>query len=110
MRQPATARSKSAPAASAGCIHRLGVVWDASRGPLPCRGAHVEPFRVRPARLADLMYNQTKALKDGKSVEKPIYNHVSGKLDPAEKIDSPQILVPAQLDRPQHSLAQLDLE
>lgn len=46
------------------------------------------------------MYNQTKALKEGKSVEKPIYNHVSGKLDPAEKIESPQILVPAQLDRP----------
>ncbi len=39
------------------------------------------------------MYTQTKALKEGKSVEKPIYNHVTGKLDPAEKIDSPKILI-----------------
>jgi phosphoribulokinase len=41
----------------------------------------------------DLMYEQVKALKEGKAVDKPIYNHVSGNLDPAEKIDSPQILV-----------------
>merc|ERR1719478_277975 len=32
----------------------------------------------------DLMYEQVKDLKAGKSVEKPIYNHVSGLLDPAE--------------------------
>ncbi len=41
----------------------------------------------------DLMYEQTKALMEGKSVMKPIYNHVSGLLDPAEKIDAPKILV-----------------
>ena len=37
----------------------------------------------------DLMYEQVKDLKAGKSVEKPIYNHVSGLLDPPEKIESP---------------------
>ena len=39
------------------------------------------------------MYTQTKALKDGKSVEKPIYNHVTGIFDPAETIAAPKILV-----------------
>ncbi len=43
------------------------------------------------------MYEQTKALMEGKSVMKPIYNHVSGLLDPAEKIDSPKILVRVRL-------------
>merc|ERR1719217_264854 len=32
----------------------------------------------------DLMYEQVRDLKAGKSVEKPIYNHVSGLLDPPE--------------------------
>lgn len=41
----------------------------------------------------DLMYEQVKALKEGKPVEKPIYNHVSGELDPAETIQPPKILV-----------------
>jgi len=41
----------------------------------------------------DLMYEQVKALKEGKPVEKPIYNHVSGLLDPPEKIESPEILI-----------------
>ncbi|KAK9815016.1 hypothetical protein WJX73_004930 [Symbiochloris irregularis] len=41
----------------------------------------------------DLMYEQIKALKDGKSVEKPIYNHVTGLLDPPETVKPPQILV-----------------
>ncbi|CAK9236772.1 unnamed protein product [Sphagnum troendelagicum] len=41
----------------------------------------------------DLMYEQVKALKEGKSVEKPIYNHVSGLLDAPETIDPPKILV-----------------
>lgn len=39
----------------------------------------------------DLMYNQVKALKEGKSVDKPIYNHVSGLLDPAETIEAPKV-------------------
>jgi phosphoribulokinase len=39
------------------------------------------------------MYEQVKALKEGKSVEKPIYNHVSGLLDPPETILPPKILV-----------------
>merc|ERR1711966_527650 len=41
----------------------------------------------------DLMYDQVKALKEGKAVEKPIYNHVTGVFDPAEKIESPDILI-----------------
>jgi len=41
----------------------------------------------------DLMYQQVKDLKEGKSVAKPIYNHVTGLLDPAETIESPKILV-----------------
>ncbi|KAL5724692.1 phosphoribulokinase [Ranunculus cassubicifolius] len=41
----------------------------------------------------DLMYEQVKALKEGIAVEKPIYNHVSGLLDPPELIQPPKILV-----------------
>ncbi|ABO95553.1 predicted protein [Ostreococcus lucimarinus CCE9901] len=41
----------------------------------------------------DLMYEQVKALKEGKSVDKPIYNHVTGVFDPAEKIESPEVLI-----------------
>jgi phosphoribulokinase len=41
----------------------------------------------------DLMYEQVKALKEGKPVDKPIYNHVTGLLDPPETIQPPKILV-----------------
>ena len=41
----------------------------------------------------DLMYEQVKAIKDGIPVEKPIYNHVNGLLDPPELIKPPKILV-----------------
>lgn len=41
----------------------------------------------------DLMYEQVKALKEGKAVQKPIYNHVTGLLDPAEEIQPPKILI-----------------
>jgi phosphoribulokinase len=41
----------------------------------------------------DLMYEQVKALKEGKSVQKPIYNHVTGLLDAPETIAPPKILV-----------------
>ncbi|KAA0053006.1 phosphoribulokinase [Cucumis melo var. makuwa] len=41
----------------------------------------------------DLMYEQVKALKNGIAVEKPIYNHVTGLLDPPELIKPPKILV-----------------
>jgi len=44
-------------------------------------------------RIADLMYEQVKALKEGKAVDKPIYNHVTGVFDPAEKIESPEVLI-----------------
>ncbi|KAL4435185.1 hypothetical protein ABPG77_001867 [Micractinium sp. CCAP 211/92] len=41
----------------------------------------------------DLMYEQVKALKEGKAVQKPIYNHVTGLLDPPEEIQAPKILI-----------------
>merc|ERR1719238_1367433 len=41
----------------------------------------------------DLMYEQVKAIKEGKSIDKPIYNHVSGLLDPAETIAPPKVFV-----------------
>ena len=41
----------------------------------------------------DLMYEQVKALKEGKAVDKPIYNHVTGVFDPAEKIESREVLI-----------------
>lgn len=41
----------------------------------------------------DLMYEQVKAIKEGVAVEKPIYNHVTGLLDPPELIKPPKILV-----------------
>ena len=41
----------------------------------------------------DLMYEQVKALKEGKSVWKPIYNHETGLLDPPELIHSNKVIV-----------------
>ncbi|KAH7294752.1 hypothetical protein KP509_27G016700 [Ceratopteris richardii] len=41
----------------------------------------------------DLMYEQVKAIRDGKAIEKPIYNHVTGLLDPPETILPPKIFV-----------------
>jgi len=41
----------------------------------------------------DLMYEQVKALKDGKSVSKPIYNHVNGTLDTPEDIEPTPIII-----------------
>ncbi|XP_052153661.1 phosphoribulokinase, chloroplastic-like [Oryza glaberrima] len=41
----------------------------------------------------DLMYRQLKAIKEGRAVAKPIYNHATGLLDPPELITPPKILV-----------------
>lgn len=41
----------------------------------------------------DLMYEQVKALKDGKSVWKPIYNHETGLIDPPELIAPNKVVV-----------------
>lgn len=41
----------------------------------------------------DLMYEQIKALKEGKSIQKPIYNHVNGTLDTPEKIEPTPIII-----------------
>ena len=36
---------------------------------------------------------QVKAIKDGKPIEKPIYNHVTGVFDPVETINPPKVYV-----------------
>merc|ERR1712003_234788 len=41
----------------------------------------------------DLMYEQVEALKDGKTVSKPIYNHVNGTLDTPETIEPTPIII-----------------
>ncbi len=41
----------------------------------------------------DLMYEQIKALKSGESIDKPIYNHETGEIDPPEKIHPNHIVV-----------------
>lgn len=41
----------------------------------------------------DLMYEQIKALKSGQSIDKPIYNHETGELDPPEKVDPNKVIV-----------------
>lgn len=40
-------------------------------------------------------YEQVKALKEGKSVQKPIYNHVSGLLDAPEETTAPKVSLPS---------------
>lgn len=41
----------------------------------------------------DLMYEQVKALKEGKSIMKPIYNHETGMIDPPELIEPNHVIV-----------------
>lgn len=41
----------------------------------------------------DLMYEQLKALKHGQSIDKPIYNHETGEIDPPEQIKANHIIV-----------------
>jgi phosphoribulokinase len=41
----------------------------------------------------DLMYEQIKALKEGHAVDKPIYNHETGMIDPPERIKPNHIIV-----------------
>lgn len=41
----------------------------------------------------DLMYEQIKALKNGETINKPIYNHETGMIDPPEKIEPNHIIV-----------------
>ncbi len=41
----------------------------------------------------DLMYEQIKALKNGQTIEKPIYNHETGMIDPPERIEPNYIIV-----------------
>jgi phosphoribulokinase len=41
----------------------------------------------------DLMYEQIKALKNGQSINKPIYNHETGMIDPPEVIEPNHIIV-----------------
>jgi phosphoribulokinase len=41
----------------------------------------------------DLMAEQIAALKSGQSIDKPIYNHETGEIDPPERIDPNHIIV-----------------
>jgi phosphoribulokinase len=41
----------------------------------------------------DLMYEQIKTLKNGQSINKPIYNHETGMIDPPEVIEPNHIIV-----------------
>ncbi|MBD2692610.1 phosphoribulokinase [Anabaena catenula] len=41
----------------------------------------------------DLMYEQIKALKEGQAIDKPIYNHETGMIDPPERIEPNHIIV-----------------
>ena len=41
----------------------------------------------------DLMYEQVKALKNGQAIDKPIYNHETGELDPPERIEPNKVIV-----------------
>lgn len=41
----------------------------------------------------DLMYDQIKSLKAGSAVDKPIYNHETGLIDPPERIEPNHIVV-----------------
>lgn len=41
----------------------------------------------------DLMYEQIKALKQGQVIDKPIYNHETGAIDPPERIEPNKVIV-----------------
>jgi phosphoribulokinase len=41
----------------------------------------------------DLMYEQIKSLKAGNPIDKPIYNHETGELDPPERVNPNRIVV-----------------
>jgi phosphoribulokinase len=41
----------------------------------------------------DLMYEQIKALKEGQAIDKPIYNHETGLIDPPERVEPNHIIV-----------------
>jgi phosphoribulokinase len=41
----------------------------------------------------DLMYEQIRDLKSGKTIQKPIYNHETGLIDPPEKIEPNHVVV-----------------
>lgn len=41
----------------------------------------------------DLMYEQIKALKNGQAIDKPIYNHETGELDPPERVNPNKVVV-----------------
>jgi len=56
----------------------------------------------------DLMYEQIKALKNGETVQKPIYNHVNGTLDTPEKIVPTPIIIFEGL-HPMHDKRVLEL-
>lgn len=56
----------------------------------------------------DLMYEQVKALKNGESISKPIYNHVNGTLDEPETVEPTPIIIFEGL-HPMHDPRVVDL-
>ena len=41
----------------------------------------------------DLMYEQIKSLKEGNAIDKPIYNHETGLIDPPERVEPNHVVV-----------------
>lgn len=41
----------------------------------------------------DLMYEQIKAIKSGQAIDKPIYNHETGEIDPPERVEPNKVVV-----------------
>ncbi|MGF1495837.1 MAG: phosphoribulokinase [Elainellaceae cyanobacterium] len=41
----------------------------------------------------DLMYEQIKAIKNGEAIDKPIYNHETGMIDPPERVEPNHVVV-----------------
>jgi phosphoribulokinase len=56
----------------------------------------------------DLMYEQVKALKNGETISKPIYNHVNGTLDTPETVEPTPIIIFEGL-HPMHDARVLEL-
>lgn len=58
----------------------------------------------------DLMASQVKALKEGKSIMKPIYNHETGEVDPCELIEPNHLIVIEGLHPMYDSRVKADLD
>lgn len=55
-----------------------------------CRFVSCVPVSIAHS---ELVLFQVKAIKEGKPIDKPIYNHVTGVFDPAETVTPPKVYV-----------------